>query len=155
MSIPWTKIVKNPTAWIDEDCYPEGFEWADPSKIRIGKVYELFDHWRSRRESGFPPIKWNRSCEFMVGVDESAKQVHNPRLRGSKHTPESGSDEDFSGELAQIPASDSEAHPSLRTLGESTSGTESPSIQATPSDQLVSCESLNYSHSLNANICYT
>ena len=155
MSIPWAKVIKNPTAWIDKDCYPAGFEWADPSKIRIGKVFELFDHWRQRRQSGLAPIDWNRSCEFMVGVDESAEQVHNPRPRSRKRTPESSSDEDFSGELAQISANDSESHPPLRKPEESVSETESPSIEATPSIPLVSCESLNHSHSMNANICYT
>lgn len=154
MTLPWAKIIKNPTAWIDEDCYPAGFEWADPSKIRIGKVFELLDYWRQRRQSGLAPIIWNRSCEILADPDESAEPVHSRRPRSRKRTPESVPDEeDFSNELARISTSDSESHPPQRTHDEpqarkpdgTVTGSESPFIQTTPSAPPLSCESMNCS----------
>ena len=154
MTLPWAKVIKNPTAWIDEECYPAGFEWADPSKIRIGKVFELLDHWRQRRQSGLDPIIWNRSCEILADCDESAEPVHSRRPRSSKRTLESiPDDEDFSEELARISTHDSESHPPRRTheesqareSGSALTGSESPSIQASPSVPLLSGESMNHS----------
>ncbi|KAF8264581.1 hypothetical protein EI94DRAFT_1805674 [Lactarius quietus] len=42
--IPWAKVTKDPTAWVNEECYPPGFQWVDPSKIRVNEVFHLFDH---------------------------------------------------------------------------------------------------------------
>jgi hypothetical protein len=44
--IPWAKLCKNPSSWIRPECAPDGFQWADPSKIRINDVFSLLDHWR-------------------------------------------------------------------------------------------------------------
>ena len=55
-SIPWAKVTSDPAAWIYEECYPPGFNWADPSKIQINEVFKLFNHWRQRKQSRLAPI---------------------------------------------------------------------------------------------------
>ena len=35
--IPWAKVIVDPTAWINENCYPLRFQWADPSKSKLAK----------------------------------------------------------------------------------------------------------------------
>jgi hypothetical protein len=37
--IQWGELVKDPSSFIGEECTPDGFEWKDPSKIRIGEVF--------------------------------------------------------------------------------------------------------------------
>jgi hypothetical protein len=147
--IPWAKVVKNPTAWISEECYPEGFHWADPSKIRVKKVFELFEHWRQRRRSGLPPISWNPSCNLLADVDQSAEDVHIRMTKRSEPNLERDSDEeDFSGELAGINENDSESQ-SAHRLPEGSlvsepddNVTQTPSIKAPPPVPLPSCESI-------------
>ncbi|KAF8270246.1 hypothetical protein EI94DRAFT_1698918 [Lactarius quietus] len=41
---------------------PDGFEWKDPSKIQIGEIFRLLDHWRDRQDQGHVPLTWVPSC---------------------------------------------------------------------------------------------
>ena len=58
------KVCNTPSDWILEECYPEGFAWADPSKIHKSEVFRLLDHWRQCEKDGLTPLIWNRSCEL-------------------------------------------------------------------------------------------
>ncbi|KAH9008708.1 hypothetical protein EDB85DRAFT_1903917 [Lactarius pseudohatsudake] len=49
-TIPWAKLSTTPTTWIQEECYPPGFKWADPSKIRLNDVHDLLIYWKQRKE---------------------------------------------------------------------------------------------------------
>ena len=91
--IPWAKVIADPTAWIDENCYPLGFQWADPSKIRVGQVFQLLDHWRQRKADGHEPLIWNPSCDVLTRFDE---QVHSQNAR---HRDQLSDEEDFAPEL--------------------------------------------------------
>jgi hypothetical protein len=90
VKIPWSKLSSDPSAWITPECFPPDFQWADPSKIRVGQVFRLLDHWRQRQKSGLAPLIWNPSCELLTDVDQLSQQVRNQR---STHTDHSVSDE--------------------------------------------------------------
>jgi hypothetical protein len=67
--IPWAKLTVDLTAWIDKECYPPDFKWADLSKNQISDVFQLFDHWRHQRQSGLAPIIWNSSCDILTDIE--------------------------------------------------------------------------------------
>ena len=52
-----------------EECYPEGFSWADPSKLWNEQVFQLLDHWRQREEDGMDPIIWNPRCKVLASMN--------------------------------------------------------------------------------------
>ncbi|KAF8259055.1 hypothetical protein EI94DRAFT_1814044 [Lactarius quietus] len=60
--IPWGSLVNDPLSWIPQECIPDGFEWKDPSKIQIGEIFCLLDHWRDRQDQGHVPLTWVPSC---------------------------------------------------------------------------------------------
>ncbi|KAF8257633.1 hypothetical protein EI94DRAFT_1708787 [Lactarius quietus] len=60
--IPWGSLVNDPLTWIPQECIPDGFEWKDPSKIQIGEIFHLLDHWRDRQDQGHVPLTWVPSC---------------------------------------------------------------------------------------------
>jgi hypothetical protein len=103
VQIPWTKVTTKPADWIDEECYPPGFEWVDPSKIWINDAYHLLDHWRQQKESGLVPIIWNPSCDILADVK---KPYWHPQSTGGSH---GDSTEDFSNELRAIHEHDEES----------------------------------------------
>ena len=116
MRIPWAKLVANPGAWLEPECYPSGFQWADPSKIRKNDVFHILDHWRQRKESGLPPIVWNPSCDILADIDRPYKYLRSTenRWRDADNS-DSSQDEDFRKELEDIPEDDldSQRSPSL------------------------------------------
>jgi hypothetical protein len=131
--IPWAKVSSNPTAWIGEECFPSGFQWADPSKIRVGQVFRLLDHWRQRQKDGLSPLIWNPTCELLADMDQLSRDVRNPqqtRTVDSHLTERDGSsssdeEEDFAAELNKISndTSDSESpspQPAHKKAGAST-----------------------------------
>ena len=63
-----------------EECYPEGFSWVDPSKLRNAQVFQLLDHWRQREEDGLDPIVWNPQCKAFAGIETQQR-----RKRPSSH----------------------------------------------------------------------
>ncbi|KAH9008808.1 hypothetical protein EDB84DRAFT_1446695 [Lactarius hengduanensis] len=62
-TIPWSKLSSDPMAWIEEECFPLGFPWVDPSKLRLVQIFQLLDHWRQRQKEGLIPLIWNPSNE--------------------------------------------------------------------------------------------
>lgn len=77
--IPWGKLVKDPSAWINEECIPHGFEWKDPSKIQLGEVFRLMDHWRDREDQDLIPLIWVPTCPLLQDVEEPQRKVRNIR----------------------------------------------------------------------------
>jgi hypothetical protein len=110
--IPWSKVSGNPSAWISEECYPTGFQWVDPSKICVGQVFQLLDHWRQRQKGGLTPLIWNPTCELLIDVDQLSQHVRNQQQTqaGPSHSNEredsndtsSDEEEDFASELDRI-----------------------------------------------------
>jgi hypothetical protein len=104
--IPWTKLISNPTAWIDENCYPSGFKWADPSKLHKEQVIDLLGHWRQRQKSGLAPLIWNPSCSLLADAAQTSRRVQ------SRNDPESDHDsgeENFASRLGNISENDPES----------------------------------------------
>ncbi|KAH9014735.1 hypothetical protein EDB84DRAFT_1568013 [Lactarius hengduanensis] len=105
-TIPWSKLSCDPTAWIEEECFPLGFPWVDPSKLRLVQIFQLLDHWRQRQKEGLIPLIWNPSCELLSNIDQPAQRVRNPqqtnRRRSTFDEPvsdHSSEGEDFANEL--------------------------------------------------------
>jgi hypothetical protein len=67
VTIPWSKLCQDPSSWIKSECVPDGFQWADPSKIRIGDVFRLLEHWRLRQANHLKPLIWVSSCPLLEG----------------------------------------------------------------------------------------
>ncbi|KAH9009400.1 hypothetical protein EDB85DRAFT_1903087 [Lactarius pseudohatsudake] len=73
-TIPWAKLSTTPTAWIQEECYPPGFKWADPSKIRLNDVHDLLIYWRQRKEMDWIP---SSGIHHMVMKRNYAQELNN------------------------------------------------------------------------------
>jgi hypothetical protein len=96
------KVSTDPTAWIDEECYPPGFQWADPSKIQVGQVFHLLDHWRQRQESGLTPLIWNPSCELLADAEQQSKHVRSRRdIQHDSDSEDDSGEEDITTELGR------------------------------------------------------
>ncbi|KAH8989762.1 hypothetical protein EDB86DRAFT_2831440 [Lactarius hatsudake] len=112
VTVPWSKLSSDPPAWIEEECYPPGFLWVDPSKLRLVQVFQLLEHWRQRKRDGLIPLIWNPSCELLANVDQPVPRLRNPqrtRRRSSNfNEPESDNDseeEDFAKEIQGLHSS--------------------------------------------------
>jgi hypothetical protein len=101
----------NPTSWIEEECYLSGFQWGDPSKIKLDQVFELLDHWRQREDAGLTPLIWNRSCVLLADVELEPMHVPSWKRRQSDSSSDRDSEEeDFGPELGRISENNSEAN---------------------------------------------
>lgn len=95
----WGSLVRNPTAWIIEDCIPPGFEWKDPSKIQIGEIFRLLDHWTVRQDEGLDALVWVASCPLLQNAQEPRKRLR--RLQKARVSEGQESDE----EIFDLPSS--------------------------------------------------
>jgi hypothetical protein len=98
--ISWGLLAMEPSSWIEKECTPDGFEWKDPSKIRIGEIHRLLDHWRDRIDRGLEGLIWVPSCPLFQ--DEDRAPAHGRRLRQAITLPQDNSDE----EVFILPQSD-------------------------------------------------
>jgi hypothetical protein len=89
-----------PSSWVDAECTPDGFEWKDPSKIKVGEIFRLLDHWRGRIDRGLQGLVWAPSCPLLQ--DEEHAPTHGGKLRRPIALPEEYSDE----EVFILPQSD-------------------------------------------------
>src|ERR1700735_3732086 len=90
--IPWGSLIKDPTSWMIAECIPDGFEWKDPSKIHVGEVFRLLDHWRDREDQGLDPLAWVLTSPLFKNTDRSLKGVR--PLRHAKALDPHDSDEE-------------------------------------------------------------
>jgi hypothetical protein len=88
----WGSLVQDPTAWISEDCIPPGFEWKDPSKIQIGEIFRLLDHWMDRQDEGLDALVWVTSCPLFKKAQEPRKRRQS--LQHARASQEQISDEE-------------------------------------------------------------
>ncbi|KAF8263366.1 hypothetical protein EI94DRAFT_1704048 [Lactarius quietus] len=85
--IPWGSLVNDPLTWIPQECIPDGFEWKDPSKIQIGEIFCLLDHWRDCQDQGHVPLTWVPSClAFHDEIDEEEDEA-DPGSNGAVEEP--------------------------------------------------------------------
>jgi hypothetical protein len=101
-------LTAKPADWMEDQCYPSEFQWADPSKIQINEAYRLLDHWRQQKESRLVPILWNPSCDILADVKKPYKPHRNAEHLRTNGGSDGGSDEDFSNELGAIHEQDEE-----------------------------------------------
>ena len=108
VTIPWAKLCEDPSLWIMPDCVPDGFQWADPSKIRIGDVFHLLEHWRKRKEDHLEPLIWVSSCPLLEDVDPS--EHHGGQQQNSESSSNSDTDTDSSSDHGTHPNSKDRSH---------------------------------------------
>ncbi len=80
-TIPWGKLCEDPASWIKSECVPDGFQWADPSKIRVDNIFDLLEHWRQRREHRLEPLIWESSCPLFEDVEQPSENRQDRRQR--------------------------------------------------------------------------
>jgi hypothetical protein len=90
----------NPLSWIDKECTPDDFQWKDPSKIKIGEIFRLLDHWRDHIDRGHHALVWVPSCPLFQ--DDDHAPIHGWQLQQAMALPEDYSDE----EVFILPQSD-------------------------------------------------
>ncbi len=159
-TIPWNKLSSNPSAWIRDECFPSGFQWADPSKIRVDEVFQLLDHWKQRQKDGLTPLIWNPSCELLADVDQyaSAQHVRNLKKKGhpnvnDRETDSDTEEEDFGNELGRIP---SDSSSSSSTSSQSPSPSPSPSpLHRHNETERTSTPGMYFTYSLVIILIYT
>ena len=81
--IPWGAFVKDPSSWMNSECFPPSFQWKDPSKIQIGEVFRLLDHWWDRKSRDLDTIIWVPTCPLFQNRDSSKRirSTHQARVR--------------------------------------------------------------------------
>lgn len=77
--IPWGTLAKDPSSWISAECFPNNFEWKDPSKIQVGEIFRLLDHWRDRQVRGLDPLIWVQTCPLFQ--DAAGHSKHGRTVR--------------------------------------------------------------------------
>jgi hypothetical protein len=107
--IPWALLSDKPNVWIKPECTPDGFTWADPSKIRIGDIFLLLDHWRERRRQRLTPLIWVKTCPVLRDVSLSSDE------RQDYHS-DSSSDNLSNNDDRSEEHSQSSPHPNSATL---------------------------------------
>ena len=67
--------MKDPPSWISAECIPNGFEWKDPSKIQVGEIFHLLNHWRDWQDKGLDPLIWVLTCPLFQDVEDPSKHM--------------------------------------------------------------------------------
>ncbi|KAH9176173.1 hypothetical protein EDB89DRAFT_2065978 [Lactarius sanguifluus] len=91
--IPWGSLVKDPSSWIIDECTPDHFEWKDPSKIQIGEVFRILDHWRHRQDQGIGPLMWVPTSPLFDNMDDPPRRGRS--VRKARMLQSQGSDEEY------------------------------------------------------------
>ncbi|KAI9437857.1 hypothetical protein BJY52DRAFT_1230006 [Lactarius psammicola] len=89
-TIPWAKLSQDPSSWIKPEY---------PSKLRVGDVFDLLQHWRQRKQDHLEPLIWVSSCPLLKDVEQPSKhrqalkrrQGHDTDVGGSNHSSDSES----------------------------------------------------------------
>ncbi|KAI9435908.1 hypothetical protein BJY52DRAFT_1230612 [Lactarius psammicola] len=105
-TIPWAKLSQDPTSWIKPECVPDGFQWADPSKLRIGDVFDLLNHWRQRKQDHLEPLIWVSSCPLLKDVEQPSKHRRAPKQRQGHDTDVGGPNDSSDSESSPTSSSD-------------------------------------------------
>ena len=115
-----------PSDWILDECYPEDFAWANPSKIHKSEVFRLLDHWRQHEKDGLTALIWNWSCDLFndgemcsrtitikkrkeVPSSSASSNSSPPFSLTINSSPKDSEEEDFRADLARIPSDNSDS----------------------------------------------
>lgn len=93
--IPWGLFLQNPSLWMSAECYPDDFEWKDPSKLRIGPISQLLAHWRNRHSQGLDPLIWLPTCPLLSDVVRRPEHEPMSRQATELQVGQTSDDEDF------------------------------------------------------------
>jgi hypothetical protein len=97
--------VKDPSAWMDKGSIPFAFDWKDPSKIQVGEIFRLLDHWRDREAQGLIPLVWVPTSPLFQDAEVSQKKVRKVRQARTLQAQKPNSDEE---ETFELPSSSSD-----------------------------------------------
>src|SRR6266404_913565 len=92
--IPWGKMIEDLASWIKKECYPKGFQWKHPSKIKIQDIFGLLDYWRERSAEGEEPLIWVTTSPLFDVIHRPSGQSRS--IRRSPIQEESSDGERFS-----------------------------------------------------------
>ena len=140
-TIPWGSIVKDPSSWITEESVPHGFQWKDPSKIQMGEIFRLLDHWRDRQDQGLDHLIWVPTCPLFQGNDIHSEQLQDFQQPTGPQYNSSSDNETFI-----IPQSDGSSNDELFTFPESDDIAEANPDSS--SDGSSDADSSDYSESI-------
>jgi hypothetical protein len=146
VTIPWAKLSSNPSAWIREECFPAGFQWADPSKIRVGQVFQLLDHWRQREKDGLTSLTWNSSCELLTDVERLSQQVRNSRRKDGSESESDSDERDVRHRFSDGEAEDEDFAAQLNEI--SSEHSDLPDRDASASGRAHNCKYYHFFHML-------
>jgi hypothetical protein len=90
--IPWSDLINDPSSWVFPECTPVGFEWRDPSKMLLGEIFRLLDHWKDREAHGLEPLIWAPSCPLLQIAEKPER--HSRRSRHARALDMQDSDEE-------------------------------------------------------------
>ncbi|KAN0136039.1 hypothetical protein V8E53_006200 [Lactarius tabidus] len=116
--ISWGELSAKPSTWINPECSPIGFTWADPSKICIGDIHQLLEHWYGRKRQHLTPLIWAETCPVLKDATLSSEERQDYCSDGSS--------DDNSGRSA--------VHGSKNTTHTSEEPQESSTSSVTPSE---------------------
>ncbi|KAN0135964.1 hypothetical protein V8E53_006125 [Lactarius tabidus] len=111
--ISWGELSAKPSTWINPECSPIGFTWADPSKIHIGDIHQLLEHWYGRKRQHLTPLIWAEMCPVLKDATLSSEERQDYCSDGSS--------DDNSGRSA-VHGSKNTTHTSEEPQESSTSG---------------------------------
>ncbi|KAN0141874.1 hypothetical protein V8E53_000336 [Lactarius tabidus] len=72
--ISWGELSTKPSTCINPECSPIGFTWADLSKIRIGDIHQLLEHWYGRKRQHLTPLIWAETCPVLKDATLSSEE---------------------------------------------------------------------------------
>jgi hypothetical protein len=144
--IPWGTLVKDPSSWITDACVPHGFEWKDPSKIQVGEVFRLLDHWRDRQDRGLDPLIWIPTSPLFQDAAKPSKHVRSSRPATTQFQ------EDSDQEVFILPQSDDLDEEDTNPIDKGSSDSSSSSDDSSNDSKSVDVESptMDISHPLNS-----
>jgi hypothetical protein len=129
VTISWRQLCEDPSLWIRPECVPDDFQWADPSKIRVGEVFRLLEHWKRRQEEHLKPLIWASTCPILQDVDRSSSSEHTSGHSSTDSTESAdNSDSDSNSYDRRRSSDDSENFISDNGHGSQTNGNNAPDV---------------------------
>ena len=67
-AVPWGNIFSHQNDYIDPVYLPLGVKIREPSKMAVGDVLALYNHWRRRQNKGEPVLRFKKVDRVHVRV---------------------------------------------------------------------------------------
>ncbi len=116
LTIPWGKLIQDPSSWIKKECYPKDFQWKHPSKIKINDVFHLIYYWRDHRSQEQDALIWVTTSKLFDDAHRPSRQARS--LQRSPVQVESSDEERFIlSRSSEIDEDEGSCHRRVHLLG--------------------------------------